>query len=363
MSDLVPHLRADVVDAHARYRRRSRPLRAARRLDPRTWQPAAAATVTVAAAVLIAVVVAVGALSPPWPSGGRPRVAATIDVGGIPQDATTGAGALWIADFNGAVVRVDAGHARVAARVPVQGNPTSIAFGSGSVWVTVTDPDGRTSHLDRIDPAVDRVVASITIAGGGSVVTASASSVWALHVHTPPQGIERIDPATNRVTQHVPFLPGAAISATSDAVWATANTAAVAQIDARTGRVEHRWPRIAPATEGSDVGDNGTVADPQGAWTVDAPDSVLLRLQAGRIVRRLALPPGSLSVIGRMGDVLWTAAGRDLDARYRITRIDPDSGAITATVELGTHKPLALVPVGNALCVVSADGTALVVEH
>jgi hypothetical protein len=362
MSDLVPRLRADLVDAHARYRRRSRPARAARRLDPRTWQPSAAAGVMALAVLLVAVVVAVGALSPPWPAGGRPRVAAIVAVGGIPQDAAAGAGSLWVADFNGAVVRVDPGQARVAARIPVKGNPTSIAFGAGAVWVMVTDADGRSSHLDRIDPASSRIVASIPIAGAGSAVTATSSGVWVIHVHTPPQGIERIDPATNRVVQHLSFLPGAAIDASGDSVWATANTAALTQIDAGTGRVEHRWPGIAPVTEGSDVGDNGTLADPQGAWTIDAPDSLLLRLQTGRVVRRLSLPRAGLGVIGHTGDVLWTAAGHDLDAHYALTRIDPDAGRITATLDLGNHKPLALIGVGDDLCVVSGDGTALVIR-
>ena len=104
------------------------------------------------------------------------------------------------------------------ARVEVTGNPQRLTFGYGAVWVT-----NANGTVSRIDPASNRVVATIRMprpghhpeaiaAGAGMVwVAASAGSVW------------RIDPASNRVvgkvdTGRLLYKPiGLAVE--DDAVW------------------------------------------------------------------------------------------------------------------------------------------------
>ena len=45
-----------------------------------------------------------------------------------------------------------------------------------------------------------------------------------------------------------------------------------------------------------------------------------------------------------------------------VDRIDPRTGKVTATVQLGTHYPRALVPVRGGLWVIAGDGTAVLID-
>lgn len=62
---------------------------------------------------------------------------ATIGVGVTPAGIAAGEGAVWVAGTNGTVVRIDPGQRRVVKRIRL-GNPAAgIAVGGGSVWVSV----------------------------------------------------------------------------------------------------------------------------------------------------------------------------------------------------------------------------------
>ena len=138
MSDYVSELRRDLVEAAERQQHRGRAGRAARPLHPRAWSPTALAGAAAVAVTLVAVLVTLAALAPP-PRPSDAKVVATVRLAGQPRDAVLAGGSLWIADFEGRVLRLDPA-TRVRTRIPVGGTPVTIAAGGAVVWVMSVDP-------------------------------------------------------------------------------------------------------------------------------------------------------------------------------------------------------------------------------
>lgn len=358
MSDFITGLRGDLVDAADRHRRRSRLGAAKSRLVvlPRIWRPALAAG-TVAATVLAALVVA-SSLSPSRPAA-RPEVAAVVDIGGQPQDAVLSDGSLWVSDYSGRLFRVDAATGRVTARIDVDGNPEGIAAGAGAVWVaSPVFEDGRPSVLSRIDPRTGDVE-RIRVRGYVMGLAVGAGGVWLLDWHNPL--LRRIDPASHERTATV-GVPRAAVAVTvggDRTLWALGPEGTVSSIDGDTLAVQ-RMPRVA-GTWGEGF-ENALAADAEGAWVANRDADVLLRIEAGRVVSRIPVgaDPGPVAV----GDgAVWVAYGDRAALRgdYRLARIDPETDAVVATVDLGSHRPTAILVAGDEVWVVAGDGTALLV--
>jgi DNA-binding beta-propeller fold protein YncE len=126
---------------------------------------------------------------------------------------------VWVASPGlGKVVRYDAATFEERASVAVGPYPFYVAIGPEAVWVA-GEADGGT--LYRINPATNKVVASITVPNPFSTgVAVGHGAVWvpARDRHV----IYRIDPATNSiaVTIQLPTLIGG-IGAGSDAIWSS----------------------------------------------------------------------------------------------------------------------------------------------
>jgi YVTN family beta-propeller protein len=120
---------------------------------------------------------------------------AAITVGIQPYDATYAFGAVWATSNGiGDVERIDPTHNKVVKRYPLA-TATGIVGAFNSVWAAGQD------GVIRIDPATDRVVATISIEGGAGWTAASDNAVWV----TTTTGIARIDPATNTVAATIPL--------------------------------------------------------------------------------------------------------------------------------------------------------------
>jgi virginiamycin B lyase len=360
MSDFITGLRGDLVDAADRHRRSSRVGTATRRLVvlPRVWRPALAAA-TVAASVFAALVVA-SALSPSRPAA-RPEIAAVVQLGGQPRDAVVADGALWVSDFSGRVLRVDPGRRAVTARIDVDGNPEGIAAGAGALWVVSPDAyrDGRDSLLSRIDPRTGDVERN-RVPGYVMGLAVGAGGVWLLDWHNPL--LQRIDPASHgrTATVEVPRAVVAVAVGGDRTLWALGPQGTVVSIDGNSLAVQ-RVPRVA-GTWGAGF-ENALDADAEGAWVANRQADMLLRIEAGRVVSRIPVgaDPGPVAV----GDgAVWVAYGdrAALRGNYRLARIDPETDAVAATVDLGRHPPTALLVAGDDVWVIAADGTALLVQ-
>ncbi len=121
-----------------------------------------------------------------------------------------GSGAIWVVDTSaGAVTRIDPARNRVSATIRVGSNPIGVAVGANAVWVA----DERTSggatiavdSLSRIDPATNVVAATIAVDHGPSPILFVAGAVW---VANDADGtVWGIDPLTNSVTRIQLELP------------------------------------------------------------------------------------------------------------------------------------------------------------
>ena len=357
MSDYITGLRADLVDAAARHGRRRRARRVPVSLNPRAWRPATALGVAAVAASVVAVVIAVSTLAPPQPHPGRLQIVAELRLPGQPMDAVLAGGSLWVADFSGDVIRVDPAGRRVVARIPVGGNPRAVTAGEGGVWVISTNDDIDGSLLIRIDPRTAEVVERIPVDGYVTTIADGAGGVWLVDLHRPR--LDRIDPASRALTARIPFPRAVAVTAAGNTLWARGDDGTVVAVDGDLGRIVQRLHGVAFAPDPGVL--NTLAADGDEAWVANYNAGNVLQIRAGQVVRRIAVgpAPGPLALAD---DTLWVASSDDAHRRYRLSRIDPDRGNITGTVELGSHPPKALLPAGPGLWVIATDGTALLIQ-
>ncbi len=171
------------------------------------------------------------------PSGNR--VVATLALAQLAPPAVTAGGVWAVCCWSGSntrhpagwLVRVDPGRNRVVARVRLPGLPTAVGAGAGGVWVT-----GAGGPIWRVDPAGNRVVAAIGVPGGlgglpgrtgaaGEVgdVLVDRDAVW---VSSPASGqVLRVDPARNRLvgaaSLHEGTPVGPSLVAAGGQLWAT----------------------------------------------------------------------------------------------------------------------------------------------
>ena len=275
------------------------------------------------------------------------RSTASLATIGAPDGAAVGFGSFWLRAGSGyTMYRIDAATTTIAAEI--QGLPTAtpgfsqpIAAGEGSIW-TSNIGDGSVS---RIDPATNRVVATIpvwpeNVCGGdpsarcsspvGIAITSGA--VWvALHHEW---SVVRIDPATNRVVATIPVgAAGGNLSGPSDL---TAANGLVYVGGAGGLESEPYLKRIDPATNtvtpvidlpsgcgrpagaGTHVWIGIAGCGPGGAGTIGDID-----LGSASIVGQVAVGGPPFDVVVGAGKI-WTVTGSN-----ELVRIDPAAHAVT----------------------------------
>jgi hypothetical protein len=200
------------------------------------------------------------------------------------HEIAAGAGAVWIAS-PGWLDRVDPATNRITASIELPGNGIgAITAGEGAVWVEVlldpsSSPGGDLASLIRVDPNADSVVANTPLGteltGYEDHIEIGAGSVWLLgpklvNNNTEKGGdLVRVDPSTNRIQATIP-VDGFSLGVGTDAVWVTSPS------DGVFDSTNERWVtlRVDPSTD--EVSSpmepvvRGIVAvTPQGIWTVD----------------------------------------------------------------------------------------------
>jgi DNA-binding beta-propeller fold protein YncE len=154
---------------------------------------------------------------------------------------TAGAGAVWVTVLGLGVLRVDPASARVVARILVTTEEPP-AVGAGAVWVVCCggDTERRAGRLVRIDPATNRVAATISLHGLPDAVGAGPSGIWVRGALGP---VWRIDPASNRLTATITVPGGLGASAGRvlvgrDGVWVSdPKSSTVYQLDPQHNRL------------------------------------------------------------------------------------------------------------------------------
>jgi YVTN family beta-propeller protein len=152
----------------------------------------------------------------------RGRVRTSIDRFSSARALAAGEGAVWVGDIqapatsSSEVARVDPATNRVAATVPVAPEVAAIAVGAGAVWVASDD-----GTLTKIDPETNVATATVDLGGALSDVAVGFGSVWV--ANSGAHNVARVDPETTDVVATI--RTGRApegIAVGDGAVWVTA---------------------------------------------------------------------------------------------------------------------------------------------
>jgi streptogramin lyase len=217
---------------------------------------------------------------------------AKVPVGAQSGMVLPASGWLWTTDLAlGRVVRVNPTTNAVVRRIPFASRPFGLAYGAGSVWVA----DRSLNSLGRINPRTNRVIKKIRIGFSTYGVAFGAGSVW---VTSETDGtVRRVSPKKNRVTAKI-----------------------------QVGTTP-----------------NGVVYAFGSLWVADLGRGTLVRInvKTNRVTKRINIAKADW--ITRSPDALWISSETG-----NITRVDPATGAIVATVSIGAN-PLGSAWIGGEL--------------
>jgi streptogramin lyase len=130
------------------------------------------------------------------------QVSATIATGIAHPDGelnvVAGAGSIWVAsDAKGVIARVDPASNKVIASIDVSPDTSYLAFGFDAVWAV----SGARRTVQKIDPATNSVVKTTTLGQQPGFLAAGEGAVW---VQEQLDGtLARIDPVTSEISGRV----------------------------------------------------------------------------------------------------------------------------------------------------------------
>ena len=245
----------------------------------------------------------------------------------------------------------------LAATVAVGRGAGAPASGAGAVWVPNTD-DGT---LSRVEVATNTVVATIRYAPArppgetGEFYDSAVFGHGSVWVASDQRGlVARVDPATNQVTATIPVAQRPAeITVTSDAVWVAHFLQSVAtRIDPVTNAKTEKQLTGAPMTGAA--GDGSTI------WLLVNEPQTLIHLgsDAHEIAHADVTPNASVKrgflsawwlAVGE-GGVWATHPNQDV-----VTRTDPASTAVTATVAVAPGRLFGVAAGGGSVWAVTDE--------
>jgi virginiamycin B lyase len=226
-----------------------------------------------------------------WSKAGKlAEVAMTHPCGAM----TISAGSLWVADCKEKTVnRIDIKTAKrtavIATGLASPDGEMNVVSGADSVWVA----SDKTGLVARIDPATNKVIASVKVEPGSCYLAFGEGALWVVSAGS--QTVQKVDPATNTAvtTTKLGKAPGF-LAAGEGGVWVQEQgDGTVARIDpassAVTGRVKVddtlKWGDI-------DTGDG----------------KIWLRTTANQTF--VVIDPKSLAILARVGKASGSGALR-----------------------------------------------------
>jgi hypothetical protein len=279
------------------------------------------------------------------PVARRSPIVATIGTGGFSYGIAAGGGALWVAGSD-EIDRVDPATDRVTASVPVAvtgSGPGGVTFGAGAVWVPVAVPGA----LWRIDPAGNKVTGRIPLGGplrGPISVAATHDMVWVAccgerAAGAPASGgrLLRVDPRHKRVVADIP-LPAVpvGVAADSSAAWVATAGGQVLVVSQRRNRV------VDTIEAGGPLGFSQTIAAGAGGiWLADPFDEQVVRIdpRSRRVMARI--PAGAATTLAVTRDAVWALSPLGL------VRVDPAHDRVVATAPDPDLRSARLVAAGG----------------
>jgi YVTN family beta-propeller protein len=268
--------------------------------------------------------------------------------GGAPAGPTTPA----VLPAANQAVRIDPATYEPVASVAAGTNPSAVVGGGGQVWVA----NRRDGTVTVVDPATNRVQATIPASGSGPVgpggpgLVFASGSLWVANYDQ--RQVARVEPDADP-TAIIPIRASPnAIAAAQDAVWVAARTQSggglVARIDADANEVGHTI-RLGNAPTGLAITPDG-----DRLWVVTA-DRAVHRIDtgAGEVVRQIELPQAPDQAVYGDGAVWVTSTTGDA-----VMRIDADTSKVgTPPIRVG-NGPVGIAFGADRVWVAnSRDGT------
>jgi YVTN family beta-propeller protein len=255
----------------------------------------------------------------------------------------------------------------VVDAIAVGDSPGPIAAGSGSVWVV--NLNDRT--LTKIDPTARSAVQSVGLHVGSGLsspnllIAAAGDDVWVWACH---QTLFRVDPRSAQVAEELEIFrnsgayPGisCALAAEPYAAWVPMDYRPPAEFRPEVLHVDA--PTDAPASISERFPVAASEETYRSAMTVGA-GSIWLAEHDGGAVRRMDPATGAITATVRLGDSpsamvfghgsAWVAN----DVEDTVTRIDPRTTSVVRAISVGTD-PVGLAVGPDAIWVAnSGDGT------
>jgi YVTN family beta-propeller protein len=311
----------------------------------------AAAANTLALALIVAVVGVAWRALPPGREPAAPGlpggpVQAAIRVGTAPSWVLVAEGSVWVANSeDGTVSRIDPATNRVTATIQVGGHLGRLTADSGAVWVFTTE--GLAAFLRRIDPASNRVAETLPLPRLPVAVGDVLAADGFLWVSVNDGTVRRLDPADGRVSASIPVAhKGVSLLASGGGrLWAAqTDNGTVVAINPRQATVTQRFPAPSPlpshpwritglAVVGGVVWESTSDAG-LGYVRVDSPPNTTVQ---GWVWSRLDGSTSSTCTAGRSDTLI--AAGPAGMFVYRpstrtIKRLDPATLKVMATIRL-----------------------------
>jgi virginiamycin B lyase len=282
---------------------------------------------------------------PPDTSSDERAAGIRIRVPGQPFRVAAGEGFVWVLSRAPrpctrqqpcTVARIDPATNRVVGDpTPLPADGWDLAVGEGSVWATQFD-----GSLIRIDAGTGRISARISARPiyFGSVVTVGGGFVWTGNddERNKSGSVSKIDPATNRVVGTVTGLRSPqSIAFGLGAVWVADHAGWLLKIDPSTLEIVAR--------RGLDFGAHGVVVVDDAVYVADAHADRLLEAdpETARIRRIVEFPVGLIYPAAGAGS-LWSGSAAVWDdeaADDRVVRVDPRTLRIVKTLHVGGNVP------------------------
>ena len=229
------------------------------------------------------------------------RPAATIKAGRTADWVLVTENAVWVATTKpDAVQRIDPATNKIVASIKISGEACSgLASGFGSIWAPIC---GKKPALVRIDAAKNTIKVTLPIspAGPEGGIAASDDSVWLI---TDPNGtLNRVNPSTNSVRQKTSIPPGSYNPIFSDGiVWITGvEKNVLTAVEASSGKVLESIP-VGPKLQFLTAGAGSM-------WTLNQGDGTVSRVdeKSRKLIATIPVGvPGTGGDIGYGADSVW----------------------------------------------------------
>lgn len=270
-----------------------------------------------------------------------PLVAATIQVGAYPADATIDPSGVWVVNSVARTAsRIDPKTNTVlsaASLVGIEGNtlPWAITSGFGSIWVSILAYDDTgvlvlNGSVLRIDPVTGLPIGTpIPVGKGPLEIAASPEAIWVTNYEDAT--VSRIDPLMNAVSATI--LVGArpfGVAAGFGSIWVSSEAdGKVARIDPLTNTVTTSIPTVGVA-EGIMVGAGSVWVTNYG--TEGVADGVLSRIDPAINSVVATIPVGTNPIMVAFGGgSVWVG----LFGEPTVVQVDPATNTVKKRIAVG----------------------------